>query len=282
MLDLTLLITAEIGILFTILGKRSETMKAIILAAGYATRLYPLTLHVPKALLPIADKPILDYIVEELVSIPVMKEILVVSNHRFADQFDAWKKTASYPVPVSIINDGTTSDQNKLGAIGDIQLVLSKVPVEEDLFVIAGDTFFTFPLLDFYRYYEAIRKDCFLVKTISDTEQLRRMGVVEINQIQQVIGFEEKPQNPKSDKASFAGYIYRQDTLPLFRVYLEQGRNPDAPGHFPAWLHTLKEVYAYPFEGECYDIGTPESYQEVNDLFRSGRSDKMRHFRGKL
>lgn len=251
-------------------------MKAIILAAGYATRLYPLTLNTPKALLPIAQKPILDYIVEELITIPLMREVIIISNHRFADHFNRWADSSRYSVPVSIVDDGTTSDENKLGAIGDIQLVLSQTPIEEDVLVIAGDTFFTFHLLDFYRYYESIQKDCFLVKTISDTAQLRRMGVVQLNSMQKVIGFEEKPEQPKSDKASYAAYIYRQDTLPLFKTYLDLGKNPDAPGHFPAWLHTIKDVYAYIFQGECYDIGTPESYQEVNTLFSGGFPNKMR------
>lgn len=242
-------------------------MKAIILAAGYATRLYPLTLNQPKALLPIAHKPILDYIVEELITIPVMREVIVISNHRFANHFYTWADSIRYPVPIRIVDDGTTSDENKLGAIGDIQLVLSQTPMEEDLLVIAGDTFFTFHLLDFYRYYEAIQRDCFLVKTIRDVQQLRRMGVVQLNTMQKVIGFEEKPQEPKSDKASYAAYFYLQDTLPLFQLYLNQGKNPDAPGNFPAWLHTFKDVYAYTFQGDCYDIGTPESYKEVNDLF---------------
>jgi len=135
-------------------------MKAIILAAGYATRLYPLTLSTPKALLPIAKKPIIDYIVEELITIPVMREIIVISNHRFANHFYAWAGSTKHSVPVRIVDDGTTSDENKLGAIGDIQMVLSQTPMEEDLLVIAGDTFFTFHLLDFYRYYESIQRDC--------------------------------------------------------------------------------------------------------------------------
>lgn len=242
-------------------------MKSIILAAGYATRLYPLTLDKPKALLPIANKPIIDYIVEELTTIPVMNEIVVVSNHRFADQFHDWASSREYPLPIRIVDDGTTSDENKLGAIGDIQLVLSTMLIDEDLLVIAGDTFFTFHLLDFYYFYNSFRKDCFLVKEIHDKKKLCRMGVVELDSFQKVIGFEEKPKEPKSSHASYAAYIYRQDTLPLFKTYLEQGMNPDAPGNFPAWLHTFKEVYAYIFQGDCFDIGTPDLYEEVNRLF---------------
>lgn len=239
-------------------------MKSIILAAGYATRLYPLTLNKPKALLPIANKPIIDYISEELVTIPVMNEIIVVSNHLFIDQFHNWVESASYSIPIHLIDDGSTSDQNKLGAIGDIQLVLSKTLIEEDLLIIAGDTFFTFHLIDFYHFYHSLQKDCFLVKEIHDKNKLRRMGVVELDSFQKVIGFEEKPAEPKSCHASYAAYIYRQDTLPLFKQYLEKGLNPDAPGNFPAWLHKFKEVYAYAFQGDCYDIGTPDLYEEVN------------------
>ncbi len=240
-------------------------MKAIVLAAGYATRLYPLTIHQPKALLPIAGKPILNYIADQIVSIPQVNEMLVISNHKFAPHFLEWKDQQRYRCPITIVDDGTTSDENKLGAIGDIHLALEKHKIQEDVLIIAGDTYFTFSLHDFYSFYEKNQKDCFLAKEINDPSQLQRMGVIEIDTQHKVIGFEEKPKQPKSNKASFAGYIYRKDTLPMFQQYLNEGGNPDAPGFFPAWLYKKKDVYAYVFEGDCFDIGTPESYHEVNE-----------------
>jgi glucose-1-phosphate thymidylyltransferase len=249
-------------------------MKAIVLAAGYATRLYPLTLNKAKALLPLAGKPILNYIVDELDTLPKLDEIFVVSNHRFAEDFETWNKAQTYKARINIVNDGTVSDETKLGAIGDIELVIKEHSLEEDLLVIAGDTYFTFKLLDFYNFFEQYRRDCFLVKEIDDIKQLQRMGVAELNECNKVIGFEEKPLIPKSNKASFAGYIYLRETLPLFQNYLSQGLNPDAPGNFPAWLHKYRDVYAYAIDGECFDIGTPESYQEVNDLVKKTLTKK--------
>ncbi len=240
-------------------------MKAIVLAAGYATRLYPLTIRQPKALLPIAGKPILNYIADQIVSIPQINEIMVISNHKFAPHFLEWEDQQNYRCPITIINDGTTSDKNKLGAIGDIQLALERQNIQEDVLIIAGDTYFTFSLQDFYLFYEQKQKDCFLAKEINDLSQLQRMGVIETDEQCKVTGFEEKPKQPKSNLASFAGYIYRKDTLPLFKQYLNEGGNSDAPGFFPAWLLKKKDVYAYIFHGDCFDIGTPESYHEVNE-----------------
>jgi glucose-1-phosphate thymidylyltransferase len=244
-------------------------MKAIVLAAGYATRLYPLTLSKAKALLPLAGKPILNYIVDELNTIPLLDEIFIVSNHRFAKDFETWNKSQNYRTQITIVNDGTLSDETKLGAIGDMELVVRKYSLNEDLLVIAGDTYFTFKLIDFFNFFERYQRDCLLVKEINENTQLQRMGVVEIDSRNQIIGFEEKPRVPKSNKASFAGYIYRRDTLPLIGDYLSKGFNPDAPGNFPAWLYKIKEVYAYSFNGDCFDIGTPESYQEVNAFVKN-------------
>ncbi|HOI25516.1 MAG TPA: nucleotidyltransferase family protein [Caldisericia bacterium] len=243
-------------------------MKAIVLAAGYATRLYPLTLNKAKALLPLAGKPILNYLMDELDKLPLLDEVFIVSNDRFAQDFDAWKKAQNYRVRITVVNDGTKSDETKLGAIGDMELVIRKYLLNEDLLVIAGDTYFTFKLIDFYHFFERCQRDCLLVKEINDNKQLQRMGVVEIDSRNQIIGFEEKPQVPKSNKASFAGYIYLQSTLPLIKNYLSKGLNPDAPGNFPAWLYKIKEVYAYSFNGDCFDIGTPESYQEVDAIVK--------------
>ncbi len=243
-------------------------MKALILAAGYATRLYPLTENQPKALLPIAGKAIIDYILDEIVSIPAIDHVYVISNHKFAANFEEWLSHQSGKIPISIVDDGSTSEENKLGAIGDIQLAINRYAMDDDVLIIAGDTFFTFQLKDFYQFYALHQKDCFLVKEIQDIKQLQRMGVVELDETGRVVGFEEKPLSPKSNKASFAGYLYRSDTLPLIGQYLSEGGNPDAPGFFPAWLYTRKEVLAYPIQGECYDIGTPESYRDINQKMK--------------
>ncbi len=242
-------------------------MKAIILAAGYATRLYPLTIDKPKALLPIANKPILDYIVDEIETLPEIDDLIIVSNHKFYPNFEKWSKEKETRLNIIVLNDNTTDDTNKLGAIGDIEYAIEKLNIDDDILVMAGDNIFTFRLKDYYNAYKEKNSDFVLVKEMDRIEDLRRMANVEITSDGKVVGMVEKPQNPKTNLAAFASYIYKKDTVPMIKKYLQDGNNPDAPGFFPSWLYKQKDVYAYTFTGECYDIGTPESYKEVNDIF---------------
>lgn len=243
-------------------------MKAIILAAGYATRLYPLTIDKPKALLPVAGKPILNYIVDQIETIGEIDELIIVSNTKFYTNFEDWK--TSYPgrLKVTVLDDKTTDDSNKLGAVGDIGYAIDTLGINDDILVMAGDNIFTFALKDYYDAYKAQNKDMVLVKELDDEEDLKRMANVITDENGIVTDMVEKPSVPVSSLAAFASYIYKKDTVPLIRKYLDEGNNPDAPGFFPSWLHKVKPVYAYTFEGECYDIGTPRSYEEVNEIFR--------------
>ncbi len=243
-------------------------MKAIILAAGYATRLYPLTINKPKALLTINNKPIINYIVEQINTIDVVDEIYVVTNHKFIDSFADWQNEIESRAKITVLDDGTTSEQDRKGAIGDIAFVIQKMNINDELLVVAGDNFFTYPLKNYYDFYKQKDKDCVCVKVWNDEKTLRNFGIALLDQNNKVLDIEEKPENPKSNTVVFAMYLYQKDTIPLFEKYLSQGNNPDAPGNFPAWLYKQKEVYAYTFKGECYDIGTPESYQEVQALFQ--------------
>lgn len=243
-------------------------MKAIILAAGYATRLYPLTINKPKALLTINEKPIINYIVEQINTIDVIDEIYVVTNHKFINSFSDWQNEIESRAKITVLDDGTTSEQDRKGAIGDIAFVIQKMNINDELLVIAGDNFFTYPLKNYYDFYKQKDKDCVCVKIWHDEKTLKNFGIALLDQNSKVLNIEEKPESPKSNTVVFAMYLYQKDTIPLFEKYLLQGNNPDAPGNFPAWLYKQKEVYAYTFEGECYDIGTPESYQEVQALFQ--------------
>lgn len=243
-------------------------MKSIILAAGYATRLYPLTKNRPKALLPIAGKAILDYIVDEIETIPEIDELIIISNSRFYHDFTNWKTGRSTRLNVTVLDDGTTDDSNKLGAIGDVSYAVDTLKIDDSLLVMAGDNIFTFRLKDYYDVFKRLNKDMILVKHIDNIEDLRRMANVILDDDNRVTDMIEKPQNPKSSIAAFASYIYTRETVPLIKKYLSEGNNPDAPGFFPSWLHKIKDVYAYKFEGECYDIGTPKSYEEVNEIFK--------------
>jgi glucose-1-phosphate thymidylyltransferase len=243
-------------------------MKAIILVAGYATRLYPLTMDKPKALLTINDKPILNYIIDEVNQIDAVDGIFVVSNHKFIDHFDHWVKDVKSKKPITVIDDGTMTEETRRGAIGDIQYTVEKGKIDDEIIVIAGDNFFTFSLKDYYDYYKKINRDCVCGKRLEDIEQLKQFAVAVTDDDGLLKNLEEKPREPKSDLGVYATYFYQKDTVPLFEQYLAEGNKPDAPGYFVQWLYTRKPVYVYEMQGDCYDIGTHKSYQEVQDLFK--------------
>lgn len=243
-------------------------MKAIILVAGYATRLYPLTLNTPKALLPINEKPIIDYIVEQVNTIKSIDCIYVVSNHKFAEQFYAWQSKKNNPVQIKVIDDGTEDEDTRRGAVGDIYYAVEKENIDDEVIIIAGDNFFTYSLLEYYEFYKNIGHDCVCVKKFDDKEMIKQLGVALLDENDKVINIEEKPQNPKSDTAVFATYIYKKETVPLFKKYLDEGNKPDAPGYFVQWLYSRKDVYAYRMNGECYDIGTHKAYEEIQEIVK--------------
>ncbi len=245
-------------------------MKGIILAAGYATRLYPLTKDRPKALLPVAGKPIIDYIADEMDTIATLDQIIVISNHLFAEQFEGWaaaRNAKGTGHPVVVLDDNSTDDTNKLGAIGDIQFVIDQFAIDDELMVIAGDNLFTYKLRDAWKVYADNGQDMILARKMPPEEDLTRYAIATVDATGLVTDLVEKPKQPKSDLAVFATYFYRQDTVPMIRDYLAAGNSPDAPGNFPAWLYTRKPVRLYMFDGICIDIGTPESYADVQTSF---------------
>lgn len=242
-------------------------MKAIVLAAGYATRLYPLTKDRPKPLLEVAGKTILDYIVEKMDKVNQIDEVIIVTNDKFTAHFEEWTKSSSYTKKLTVVNDGTLTNVTRLGAIGDIQFVLEQLKVEDDLMVLAGDNIFDFELTDFTSYFDEVGTDCISAYHEGSDDQLKRAGIVELDNDGKVLSFEEKPAQPKSSYCVPAFYLYQKDTLPLFKQYLAEGNNPDAPGHFVPFLIEHKPVHAFLFEGKRYDIGTVESYEKVQQIF---------------
>lgn len=250
-------------------------MKALILAAGYATRLYPLTLDRPKALLPIGGRPMLDYLCDALADVRELSEVHLVTNRKFASHFEAWAKTAECHYPTlhfTIWDDGTTSDADKLGAVGDIQFVIDHADLNDDLLVAASDNLFTFPLRLFVDDFKKHDRDTVLAARFAEADipQLTRFAVATLDADQRVTGLVEKPKIPPSDIGVYALYLYKKETVPMVKKYLDAGFSPDAPGHLPEWLYKQKEVGAYLFEGECIDIGTPDSYRETCDKMDRG------------
>jgi glucose-1-phosphate thymidylyltransferase len=239
-------------------------MIALILAAGYATRLYPLTRDTPKPLLPVqGNRTILDLLIDRLEALEEITEILIVTNDRFFQAFEQWRKQYRGVKPIRILNDGTSSPEERLGAIGDIQFVIGREQLQDDLLVLAGDNVLGFGLEGYLNYFHKVDTDCILVRTVDDIGELQSIGVAELDAQMRVLSLEEKPQSPKTNIGVFALYIYKRSTLPLFSRYLDEGGNPDAPSYFPEWLHSRQEMRAYYTEGTIEDVGTPEAYAQM-------------------
>lgn len=244
-------------------------MKAILLTAGYATRLYPLTKDVPKALLPVNGRPMLDHILDQINRLDAVDEIIVVSNHKFINQLERWTESAETTKKVTLLDDGSTDEDNRLGAIGDIYFAVEKCRIDDELVILCGDNLFTFDLADYYEYYKKLGMDCVCSKKVTDREEIKSYAVVIVDSAGKILELEEKPSDPKSDIAVFATYFYKRDTVPLFKRYLDEGNKPDAPGYFLQWLYKRKDVYTYEMQGYCYDIGTNKAYEEAQEVFRN-------------
>ncbi len=242
-------------------------MKCLLLVAGYATRLYPLTKDRPKSLLPVGGKTILERLIDKIDQVPRINEIILVSNARFADQFGAYIKEIGQDARIFMINDGTWDNESRLGAIGDMDLAIREKGIDEDLMVLAGDNLFDFSLADFAIFQEGVKADCITAHREERLTALQKTGVAELDEAGRVLSFEEKPAKPRSNFAVPPFYLYKKETLPLIRSYIEEGNNADAPGQFVGWLVNRKPVYAFRFSGKRHDIGSLESYQEAQRLF---------------
>ncbi len=242
-------------------------MKCVILAAGYATRLYPLTKDNPKPLLDVAGRTILDRILDKAERIKEIDEVVVVSNARFFGRFEQWKENRSFPAKITLLNDGSTENENRLGAVADLGFAVERADLRDDSLVLAGDNLFDFALEDFTDFALKRRTDCITTHVLDDREKLKRTGVIEVDGNSRVISFEEKPKEPKSNLAVPPFYFYTGDTLPLVEKFLKEGNDPDAPGNFIPWLIGRKPVHAFRFIGRRYDIGNLETYRAAQEIF---------------
>ena len=242
-------------------------MKALILAGGYATRLYPLTKDRPKGLLPIAGRPMIEYILRRIESVEEIDEIYVVTNEQFARHFRQWRDGYGGKKKVDILNDGTTSDQSKLGAIGDMKFAVEEKGIEDDLFVVAGDNLFQFDLSQFFSFFKG-KGTSVAVYDVEDKELAKRYGLVELDEKGRMIDFQEKPAHPTTTLVAVCMYMFPRDKLPLITTYLNEGNNPDAPGFYIAWLHKRESVYGFIFQGRWFDIGDLQCYQEADREYR--------------
>ncbi len=244
-------------------------MKVLILAAGYATRLYPLTLTQPKPLLPVNGKPMIEYVMDNLGAIQGIDRVYVVTNAKFAGHFQKWADGygARAKLAFTIINDGSTDDTNKLGAIGDLHLVLTKEKVDDDLIVVAGDNLFSEKLPEFGKFCRAKNAPVLGVYDVGSLDQAKKYGVVALDHGGKLAKFEEKPAQPASTLIGIALYYYPKAILPLINQYIAEGNNPDQPGRLVQWLYPRTPVYTWTVPGIWYDIGSKETLEEANRIF---------------
>jgi glucose-1-phosphate thymidylyltransferase len=238
-------------------------MKCVILAAGYATRLYPLTENFPKPLLKVGDKAILDWLIDDIE--PMIDEFVVVSNHKFAQIFEDWAKDRSGNI--TIIDDGTTSNETRLGAVKDIQLAVDKANITDDCIVMAGDNLLDFSLKNFVEFAKDKDTSCVMCHPEDRLEALRKTAVITMNEDGKITSYEEKPAEPKGNHAVPPFYFYKAEDLSRIQEALDAGCGYDAPGSFAAWLSSQKTMHAFVMPGKRYDIGDVASYENVKKIF---------------
>jgi glucose-1-phosphate thymidylyltransferase len=245
-------------------------MKVIILAAGYATRLYPLTLTQPKPLLPVAGKPMIDHVLDNL-AVPGIDRVYVVTNAKFATHFqkwaDAYRAASSHKIDFTIVNDGSTDDTNKLGAIGDLHLVLTKEKVDDDIIVVAGDNLFNQKLDGYVHFANQKKAPVLAVYDVGNLEEIKKYNSITIDADGKITFFEEKPKNPTSTLTGIALYYYPKSVLPLIHQYIAEKNNPDQPGRLVQWLYPRVPFYTWKVPGLWFDIGSKETLEEANRIF---------------
>jgi glucose-1-phosphate thymidylyltransferase len=249
-------------------------MNALILAAGYATRLYPLTQHKAKPLLEVAGKPMIDWVLDNLAPIPELECVYVVTNNKFVKDFQSWAEIYRRKKPqfrIEIIDDGSTDDSDKLGAIGDIVLVITRHDLaKNDLIVVAGDNLFSEPLADFARFAKT-SEATLAIYDVGDLDAIKKYSSITTGPDGVITEFEEKPAAPKNTLAGIALYYFSRELVPLFTTYIAAGNNPDQPGRFIQWLYQRKPVKTYQIKGTWFDIGSKATLEEANKIFAQFR-----------
>ncbi len=240
-------------------------MKCLILAAGYATRLYPLTENFPKPLLEVKGKTILDWLIEDIDTLGMVDEYIVISNHKFAEHFNEWG--AKKAQKISVVDDGTISNETRLGAVRDIQFAIDALSLDDDMLVIAGDNLLDFSLTRFMRYAKEKNTSCIMRYYEANSEKLKKSGVALVDENDKIVELEEKPQHPKANWCCPPFYYYTRDDAQLVKKGIAEGCGVDAPGSYIAWLCKQTTVHAMEMPGRRYDIGNLESYKKVQEEY---------------
>jgi glucose-1-phosphate thymidylyltransferase len=243
-------------------------LDAVLLAAGYATRLYPLTKDRPKPLLPVGGRPIIDYLVDELEAAPEVQLMVLVTNARFQGAFEGWAAARTFRVPLEIISDGSTSNETRLGAIADLHLAIRRAGTGgAAVYVLATDNLPRLELNGIIRLWQERGASAAFAFPCADPARLARAGVAVLDNDGRIIEFEEKSQRPRTNLLVPPFYVYTTEAIAMLPAYLEEGNSPDAPGHFLSWLVRRQPVYALVTAEGTYDIGTIESYRAVCEAF---------------
>lgn len=245
-------------------------MKIIVLAAGYATRLYPLTLNRPKPLLEVAGRPMIEHVLDNLTPIEGVDHVYVVTNAKFAGHFGEWSEgytARNAGLGVTVVNDNSTDDSNKLGAVGDLHLTLTKESIKGDVIVVAGDNLFDKSLEEFGDFCRERKAPVLAVYDVGNLEEIKKYNSIEIDAEGRITFFEEKPQHPKSTLTGIALYYYPESALPLVEQYIAEGNNPDQPGRLVEWMYKRTPFYTWLVPGLWYDIGSKETLEAANKLF---------------
>ncbi len=243
-------------------------MKCLILAAGYATRLYPLTENFPKPLFEVNGKTILDWLLDDIDASGKINEYVVISNNKFISHFEKWAKEKELSAPITVLNDGSNDNDSRLGAVADIKFAIDSLKIDEDILVIAGDNVLDFSLCKFIEYAEMKKAPCVMRYYEDRIEKLRKTGVATVNEEGLITAMEEKPAEPKSNWCVPPFYAYPKDTLSQIEQGIKDGCKTDAPGSFVTYLAEKQKVYAMEMPGKRYDIGDLKSYKEVNDIYK--------------
>ncbi|MBE6655688.1 MAG: nucleotidyltransferase family protein [Ruminococcaceae bacterium] len=241
-------------------------MKCLILAAGYATRLYPLTENFPKPLLSVGEKTILDWLVDDIDTANAVDEYVVISNHKFAHHFDAWARTKAQKI--TVVDDGTDTNETRLGAVKDIQYAIDMLSLDDDMLVIAGDNVLDFSLTRFVSYAKEKKTSCIMRYYEADEKKLLKCGVVTIDENDKILAMTEKSPTPATHWCCPPFYYYTKADARLVQKGIDSGCGTDAPGSYIAWLCTQTPVHAMEMPGKRYDIGNLESYEKVKAEYK--------------
>lgn len=248
-------------------------MKAIILAAGYATRLHPLTENQPKPLLAVGEKPIIEHIIDKINNVKEVDQILVVTNNKFTPHFESWLSSYKSQKPIKIINDGTLTNEDRLGAVGDIHFVIQKENISDDLLIAAGDNLFEFSLRNLVQYQQEKNSSVLAFYNLKDKSKLaNKFGVGILDQDQKLVDFEEKPDKPKSTLAATCLYVLTKDDVQKIKEYINISEKWDNPGDFMIWLSKQTKVHGFTFTERWFDIGSFEALEEAYNAYGQGRN----------